>query len=208
MKPGDDDVAKPPDLVVPLGQEAEYLPMVGGLDRSEPGRAESGNGHRQRIVGVVLIGSSRSQHPHPRGQRRRHIEDLFARADELLGQEITHATGGLDGPSPLAEGLGPGQQLLCLLRGGSHPDLGQLLLITADGHCGVGCLVGVDPDDDGHWLLPSWSVRNREGTPGLDLVLGPLSSHSRRSPDRQQLVRKPVDRSRRLALREPLRLDF
>jgi hypothetical protein len=89
MKPRDDDVAKPPNLVVPLGQEAEYLPMVGGLDRSEPGRPQSSDGHRQRIVGVVLVGAPGAEHPHPRGQRRRHIEDMFARADELLGQEIT-----------------------------------------------------------------------------------------------------------------------
>jgi hypothetical protein len=41
---------------------------------------------------------------------------------------------------------------------------------------------------DGHWLLPSWSVGNREGTPGLDLVLWssfePLAAKSRQAATR------------------------
>ena len=51
--------------------------------------------------GSFLSDRPGSQHPHPRGQRRRHIEDLFARADELLGQQIAHASGRLDSPGPL-----------------------------------------------------------------------------------------------------------
>ena len=54
----------------------------------------------------------------------------------------------------------------CLLAGGSHPDLGQLLLVAADGHCRVGRLVRVDPDDDRHEFL----LRGRLGTARALLV--------------------------------------
>jgi hypothetical protein len=45
METGHDDVPKPPDVKVPLGQETEHLPMVGRLDRAEPRRTQGGDGH-------------------------------------------------------------------------------------------------------------------------------------------------------------------
>jgi hypothetical protein len=50
--------------------------------------------------------------------------------------------------------------------GTSHPDLGQLLLIAADGHCGMGRLVRVNPDDHRHQFL----LRGRIGTARALLV--------------------------------------
>ena len=93
-------------------------------------------------------------------------EDLFAGAHQLLGQQVAHPSGGLDRPGPWPERLRPGQQFRRLLARRSHSDLSQRMLVAADGHCRVGCLVGVDPDDHRHPLL----LRGRLGTARALLV--------------------------------------
>src|ERR1039458_9597880 len=162
VESGDHDVAESADLMVSLGQEAEHLRVVGRLHRTEARRTEGSDGHRKRVVRVVLVGVTRAEDSDPRGQRRRHIEDLFARVHQLLGQQVAQATSRLDSPGALAERFRPGQQLRCLLARSSHSDLGQLLFVAADGYCRVGRLVGVDPDDPCHEFL----LRGRVGPRG------------------------------------------
>jgi hypothetical protein len=94
-----------------------------------------------------------TQHPYPRGQCGRHIEDLFAGSHQLLGQQVAKSTSGLDSPGSLTQPFRPGQQLRRLSARGPHLDLGQLPLIAADGHCCMGRLVGVDPNDHCHQFL-------------------------------------------------------
>jgi hypothetical protein len=147
MEPGHDDVAQPPDLVIPLGQQTQHLSMIGRLDRSEPRRSLGGDGHGQCVVRVVLVGLSGTKHSHPRSQGGRHIKDPFAGTHQLLGQQVAEPAGRLDSPGALTERLRPGQQLHDLLAGGPDFELGQLLFVTADGHSRVGRLVRVDPDD-------------------------------------------------------------
>ena len=96
-----------------------------------------------------------------------HVEDLFAGPDQLLGQQVAGATGRLDGPGPLCEGLCPQEQLVGLLSCSPDGDGGELGLVRPDGNRSVGCLMGINTDDDGHaYLLVRWW--NREGTPDAD----------------------------------------
>ena len=67
---------------------------------ARPIGAQRGDRDRQGVVGVVLVRPSRAQHPHPRRQRGRHIDDALAGGDELLGQQIAEPAGGLDRPRP------------------------------------------------------------------------------------------------------------
>ena len=52
----------------------------------------------------------------------------------------------LDGEAPLGEGLSPAQQLVTLVLGRADLYLGQLRLLTVNGHRGVGPLVWVHAD--------------------------------------------------------------
>jgi hypothetical protein len=80
----------------------------------------------------------------------RDVEHMLTGIDELLGEQIAETAGGLDGPGALGEGLGLGEQLGRLLAGRPDRHLGHLAFVAADGHLGVACLVGIDPDDHRH----------------------------------------------------------
>jgi hypothetical protein len=71
-------------VLVPVPQKPQHGDVVFGDHRPKPWRTECGNGDRERIVGIVLLGLARCQHPHPGRQRRRDVEDLLADADKLL----------------------------------------------------------------------------------------------------------------------------
>ena len=125
MEPADELGPQTAQVVVALGEQSHDLGVVGRLDAVKTTRAQGGNGNRERIVGIVLLRTPRAEHPDPRGQGGWDVEDNFAGIDELLGQQITETTGGLDGPGALGEGLGPGQQLGRLLACRPHRDLGH-----------------------------------------------------------------------------------
>jgi len=72
-------------VLMAVPQEAQHRDVVLGHHRPQPRRAQGGDGHGERVVGVVLLGLARRQDPHPGRQRRRDVEDLLARTDELLG---------------------------------------------------------------------------------------------------------------------------
>ena len=81
-------------------------------------------------------------------------------------------------PRSASRRLRPLDQPVGLLLGGPDRDGGKLGLVTADGDCGVGRLVGIDADDDGHEYL----LVRRLGTARALLIQivvhVPLSSHS------------------------------
>jgi hypothetical protein len=76
------------DVGVALGQEAEHLGVVGGGNGSKSRCAQGSDGHRQGVVGVVLVRSPRRQHPDPGRQRRRHVDHVLARRHQLLGEQV------------------------------------------------------------------------------------------------------------------------
>jgi hypothetical protein len=176
-----------PDVGVALGQKTEDLGVVGRLDGLEPRSTQSGQGNREGIVRIVLVRPGGGEHPDSRRQRRRHVEDLFTAGHELLGQQVAETSGGLDGPSPLLEGLGPFDELIDLSSGGAHSDARELHLGDVDGHRGVRGLVRVDADHHLHEYLLG-RVGTTEGTPACSwFVLDPLLSHSVAKPGARSL---------------------
>ena len=87
-----------------LAKRRRTSPWSARSTERSPRCPQSSNGHRVGIVGVVLVGAPRGQHPDPRGQGGRHVEHVFAPGYELLGQQIAQATRRLDGPGALLEG--------------------------------------------------------------------------------------------------------
>jgi len=65
---------------------------------SAPARRRS---PRTGVVRIVLLGAARTQEPHSRGQGGRDVDDRLPSCEELLGQEVAHATGGLHRPNPV-----------------------------------------------------------------------------------------------------------
>src|SRR5207249_12015081 len=71
-----------------------------------------GDGYGDCVVGVALAAVADRQHPHPGGQLGRHVQNLFAVADQPLGQRPADPMRALHRPasilplsSPLAQGL-------------------------------------------------------------------------------------------------------
>src|SRR5207245_7956936 len=62
--------------------------------------------------------------------------------EEMLGQQIARAVGGLDGPDAPVIGRGPLDQLLALAPSRSDPQGGELEFLVVERHRGVGALVG------------------------------------------------------------------
>jgi len=72
-----------------------------------------------------------------------------------LGEEVAEPLGGLDCPgSVVSEPVGPVAQLDDLGRAGSDLEFVEDELETVDRDSGVGRLVRVDPDGDGHGNVP------------------------------------------------------
>lgn len=65
-------------------------------------------------------------------------------ADELLGEQMAQARGGLDRPGPPTKRLGPGEQLLDLPAGRSDLGPAELCFGAVDRHRNVRRLVRVD----------------------------------------------------------------
>ena len=105
-------------------------------------------------LGSVLSERPVAEHPHPRHQRRGHVEHGLAGIDELLGQEIAEPAGGLDRPRAFPERLRPRQQLRRLLARRTHPRAVEFALAVVDRDRGVTRLVGIDTDDHRHEHLP------------------------------------------------------
>ncbi len=147
------------------------------------------------------VANTRSRH-----QCRRHINNVLAGGDKLLGQQIPQPVGRLDGPTPRLERLGPSQELFDLAAAGSDLPSSELGFGAVDRDGGVAGLVGINPDDDhAHWSASSSAVvTTARGIP----VCGP-SARSSLEPPRSQIPtgalfdRKPnAPTASRQALRE------
>ncbi|HWF14538.1 MAG TPA: hypothetical protein VG244_00005 [Acidimicrobiales bacterium] len=149
---------KPPgplvaNVDVALGQEPKDLEVIGFFNRAQPRCPQRRNRDRVSIVGVVLVGSFAGQHSDASSQRGRHIDHDFTSGHELLGQQIPHPAGGLDGPGPLLEGFGPAHQLFDLTPGRADLHARKLVFVLVDGDRGVRRLVRIDTDHNIHHCL-------------------------------------------------------
>ena len=97
-----------------LRQQAQQLGVVSALDGPEPRGAQCGDRDRAGVVGVVLVGSLRVEHPDPSRQRRWHVDNVLARVDELLGEQVAETACRLDCPGAPTERRCPLAQTLDL----------------------------------------------------------------------------------------------
>jgi hypothetical protein len=102
------------------------------------------------LAGVVVAAVADRQLPHPSGELGRHVDDLFAVGDELLGEDSADPGGAFDRPAPLRPALGEAAQGPVALGAGWEPLLGERLATLVNGDGGVAVLVGVNPDQDAH----------------------------------------------------------
>jgi hypothetical protein len=79
--------------VVAVDHHPDHRGVILHPHRRESAVPQPGDGGGQRVVGIVLDRLGRAQQPDPRGQRRRHIDDLLTRLDELLGQLLAQPLG-------------------------------------------------------------------------------------------------------------------
>ena len=79
---------------------------------------------------------------------------MLAGSNKLLGEEIAETMGGLHRPRSLLEPVGPVAQPNGLGGTRSDSDLVEDDFVAVDCDSGVGALVRVDPDGDGHGQLP------------------------------------------------------
>ena len=191
MEPADQPGPHSAQVVVALGQRR----MISLWSAISTRRSES---ERRAATATESASSGRSsraaraEDPDPRGERRRDVEHVLAGIDELLCQQVAEAAGRLDGPGPLDEGLGPGEQLCRLLArrrtvtlatSRSSPQMATAVWLALWGSTPMITIMSTS----------SWVDGNREGTPDSDLVHTPLSSHIA-ARSRREAIRSKANR--------------
>jgi len=96
---------------------------------------------------------ARVQQPHPRRQRRRHVNHGLADSDELLREQSAETAGALDRPLPRLERRCEAQQTVALIAISDESELVDHGLGPVENRGGVGALVRVDPDGEQGGLL-------------------------------------------------------
>jgi hypothetical protein len=131
---------------------------------ASPGARSAATATGCASLGSFLFDRPVPKHSHPCRQRRRHVQDLLAGVEELLGQQIAEPTGGLDRPRALLEARRPLQQLIDLAARRSHLHLGEprLVLVLWPPRCAT--LVGIHADH--HPSTASSSVAFYEAAAG------------------------------------------
>jgi hypothetical protein len=93
VEPADQPGPHPAEIVIALGQQPHDLGVIGRFDPAQTLRAQGGDRHRQGVVGIVLIRTTRAEQADSRGQRRRDVDDVLSSVDELLGQQVAETAG-------------------------------------------------------------------------------------------------------------------
>ena len=164
MQPVDRAAPFAGQLVAAVRQQPQHATVIIRGDAGEIGALSGDERDRACVDAVGLAAVSRVEGPHPRREGRGHIDDMLARGDELLGQQLAQAAGALDAPAALGPLLRPAQQLLRCRAGCSQSDRGGLDGPGTDRGRGVGSLVRVDADDHSHWSL-LWGCPTTCGCP-------------------------------------------
>ena len=102
-------------------------PAAAAPRRGRPPRPRRSVGERNAAtatdrasLGSFLFDRPDAKHPHPRRQRGRHIDDVLAGGDELLGQQVAEPARGLDRPRPRSNGSAQANSCVTCARVGAH----------------------------------------------------------------------------------------
>jgi len=116
------------DVAIGFGQKPQDLAVANGLDGAKVPGPRRRDGDLPGVVRIVLVGAARSQQPGACRQGGGHVEHVLAGGDELLGQQVAHPVGALDGPHTRRERRRPRQQLVDLGPRRPNPLVGGLVL--------------------------------------------------------------------------------
>ena len=146
--------------------------------------------------GSFLSDRPGAEHPDPRRQRRRHVEDGLTRGDELLGQQVAETAGGLDRPRsrrraarPTRSSCGTCLRVARTLARASSASLRSIATAVCVALCGSTPMItamSTSVDSTG------WEPRGHSCF--RSSVHVPLSSHPRRGP-RREALRSKANRS-------------
>jgi hypothetical protein len=92
-------------VIAPVRQQPQHHGVVLDVDLAQALAAKGGQGDRDRVTGIVFAAVASGQLPHPSGELGRHVDDLVAVGDQLLGEDPADPGGALDGPAPLRPAL-------------------------------------------------------------------------------------------------------
>ena len=137
-------------VLAALGQQVQHHRLVLHANLPQPDSVAGGDCHRDGVVGVALAAVADRQHPHPGGQLGRHVQNLFAVADQPLGQRPADPMRALHRPASILPLSSPLAQGLVALQGGGDALLAEQVAVLVERGGGVGGLVGVDPDGHRH----------------------------------------------------------
>jgi hypothetical protein len=93
----------PAQLVAAVHQQPQRYGGVIGGHRAQSGAAQLGDGHAVGVDRVGLAALAGVEHPHPRRQLGRHIQDSFAVGDQALGDVAADPGATLDGPNAIGK---------------------------------------------------------------------------------------------------------
>jgi hypothetical protein len=180
-------------IVVAVDHHPGHRGVVLHPHRPQSAGPQPGDGRGQRVVGVVLARRGRAPQPDPRGQRRRHVDDLLTRLDERLGQQFAQPLSRFDRPGPLrAQRLRPRQppRHLTPVSHQSHPR--ERPLVPVDRHRRVGRLVRVDTNDHRHRSPPRARVWASRRALRMQVLRASFEPHRDRTLAGWRFVRKPT----------------
>ena len=106
LRPGRDQ------LVTPVAQQAQGDQRVIGGYRLHSGCLQGSQADGHGVVAVGLAAMAAGEHPDPRGQLRRHIDDWLTAGYQLLSQGPACSVAALDGPPPGPPLAGKAHQFL------------------------------------------------------------------------------------------------
>ena len=182
MQPTRAPVPSPPRCLLRFANSRNTAACSAGRHRRNSGARIAATATEYPSFGVVLVRPARRQHPDPRRQRRRHIQHLFTRRDELLGEQIAEPASRLDRPRPLPEPCRPANSSLDLSARRPHLDRrrAQPRHHRSRPRCATACADRHRSSPPSNTLPIVNRRRTAVGTPdsGGSTLLAPLSSHT------------------------------
>ena len=152
-------------VMVTFREEPQHRRVI--LEPNDPQSRVPQRDDRSRagIVRVGLVTASIVEQPHPRGERRRHVEHRLTDRDELLGQQRAGARRAFDRPTPRFERRREVEQSIALRTISTNTDFAHQLFVSIEHRRSVRRLVWIDTNEE-HAEPPRRTTRIRDTPAG------------------------------------------
>jgi len=146
----------PAQLIAAVGEHAHHYQILLDPDPGQARAAQGGQRHGVRIDRVGLAAVAGGEHPHLRGQLRRHVEDDLAVMDQAMRQVPPDTVAALHRPDPVRELSRRGEHLAIPGRVRAVPARRQHPGLLVDDLDRGRALMRVHPDDHAHRHPPRY----------------------------------------------------